>query len=185
MNEGDSTKDLRDRFDNLLENLKTSPVPVPASPDGKYGPDIVKYDDVRSFFFSGLYSPLATYGPLASALTDLVQGNGTLFSIKKSEGFEPFCPSGTCGKDPVPYNPGCQLPGSNAEVTYSILCTDGDERGRTREGYKAIWEATKAESSLFGDIWTSIHTGCIGWNIRPKWRFTGLYTHHHPHTSLY
>lgn len=174
MEEGDSITDLKSRFDTLAENLKSSPVPVPASLDGTRGPEIIKYDDVRGWIFSALYSPLANYVPLAEALSELAQGNGTLFSIRKSEGVENFCPSGKCGQAPVPYSPTCQLPGSNVEVTASILCSDGDVLARTKEGYKEIWEETKKESALFGDIWTSVHTGCVGWKIRPKWRFTGM-----------
>lgn len=198
MQEGDSNSDLRTRFDELIANIKKSPVPVPASPDGKFGPDIIKYDHVRGIIFQGLYSPLNYYKLVAEGLADLARGNGTLISMRRSEAFVPFCPSGRCGEQPTPYSPDCQIPGSNDEVSRSIMCSDGDEVDRTLEDLKAIWAKTRAQSDLFGDVWSHIHAGiyifpatcffkfdrmrrstnlfpgCTGWKIRPKWRFTGI-----------
>ncbi|KAJ5730859.1 uncharacterized protein N7483_005367 [Penicillium malachiteum] len=149
----DDLQDLKDRFQRVLEDLKRSPLAVPASKSR--GPEIVTYSDIHTLVFSSLYSPVDSYPLVAQVFTDLSQRNGSsaadFKAYARKEGIDEK---------------------HAKEVLSSVLCTDGaDFRGMNKSEYREYLKALEDQGHFIGDDWAALRLSCPGWNIRPAWEF--------------
>ena len=164
---------IRKRFEDTVDSLYKNPLGVPAS--GSIAPDLITYSDMMRVIREAFYSPVQLFPNLASLLNDTSKRNGTSFAIVKQAPQRVYIPSEEC-LDAPPYTPGCRTPGS--ETTSAILCTDGDFRtyGMSKAEYKAYVDELRQQSRWFGDTWAEIRLTCVGYDVKPKWRFPGPFT---------
>lgn len=158
------------RFEDTVDFLYHNPVGVPAT--GSIAPDLITYSDMMWVIRQAFYSPIEFFPNLASLLNDLSNGNGTSFALAKQASQQVSIPSKEC-LNAAPYTPRCRTPG--AETQPAILCTDADFRtyGMSREDYKAYADELRQQSRWYGDTWAEIRITCVGYDVKPKWRFPG------------
>ena len=163
------------KFEDTVTSLYKNPIGVPAT--GSLAPDLITYSDIMKVISQALYGPVQFFPNLATLLHDLSHHNGTSMAMSKQASQPVSAPSKQC-LDTPPYAPQCRTPGP--ETQPAILCTDGDFRthGMSKENYKAYADELRQQSRWFGDAWAQIRMSCVGYDIRPKWRFPGPFTGH-------
>lgn len=167
-----SPEGIRQQFDELLERVRNFPIAVPAV--GGFGPEIISYQDVVSRVFDAVYKPIDEFPLLDELLTDLVVGNGSQFAAYKNGRYTVSCPSTSC-EDAEPYSGECDPYRSfNLDASRAVFCTDADSiYGESPEVFKETWNELSEHSELFSDLWILVRMGCVGWKLRPSWRFRG------------
>lgn len=167
-----SPREIKQQFDELLERVRNYPIPVPAV-DG-FGPEIIRYQDVIHRVFSSLYKPIEEFPILDELLTDLVVGNGSQFAAYKKRFKTVSCPSSSC-ENGEPYSADCDpFRPFNFDASRAIFCTDADViHGESPDSFKETWNELSEQCELFSDFWIVIRMSCVGWKLRPSWRFRG------------
>lgn len=158
------------KFEDTVDSLYSNPIGVPAA--DSFAPDLITYSDMMWVIRQAFYDPVEFFPNLASLLNDISKRNGTSFAIAKQASQRVSAPSEEC-LDAPPYAPECRTPG--LERHSAILCTDGDSRtyGMSKVHFKAYADELRQQSRWFGDSWAHIRLGCVGYDIKPKWRFPG------------
>ncbi|KAL7272443.1 hypothetical protein RUND412_004758 [Rhizina undulata] len=152
---GSTPEHITTRLQYLLDRISHLPISVPHT---EYGPDIVTKADVVNYVFHCLYSPLATFTKLATILLDLENGDGRTFIEATKVGF-----SCACGGSERHWG----------EVSNAILCSDGVPINDTVDDFRNYVGELRGQADDIGSIWSQIRLGCVGWGVRPKWRFEG------------
>ena len=169
---GTSPQAIKVHYKNVVASIKTEPVAVPAS--STRGPEIITWSDVKLMVREAIYRPMERFEQMAELLADLSHRNGSAFADYKQQGRNRVVVSPKCREAGL-YSIECQGDGISAENgNPGILCTDGESlENMTQEAYRTYWRVLQGQSELIGDSWAQIRLACIGWNIRPKWRFGG------------
>ncbi|KAI1435990.1 Alpha/Beta hydrolase protein [Xylaria sp. CBS 124048] len=151
---GDSSQDIRRRFDKILSSLEEQPAII-LRPDTNV-PALVTASDVKkSVFFGGLYAPISGFPVIAELLDHAVKG--TLGEIAKGPAMPSFCGNLT-------------LPVWPDDAIEAIACSD--KRYRIDENATALQSRFEkaASYSWFADVWFGAgpNLGCNGWPIKSK-----------------
>jgi hypothetical protein len=141
--------EIKSRLDGLYSAVKNKPIAVQVN--SGYGYDYVDYSTLRLAVFTSLYFPYSLAAPLAQALKDLEQGNGTgvvnlVRNVTKLE-----C---KCGQPPTTVVP-------SGEASAAILCGDG--RVQKEDSPSAFYEKylMMAQNwSSFADVWVADSAQC-------------------------
>ena len=107
-------------------------------------------------------------------LADLVVGNGSKFARYKHDSRQVSCPSASC-EQAEPYSAECDpVRIFNDDASRAIFCTDADSiHEESPDVFTGIWNELSEQSELFSDFWIGIRMSCVGWKVRPNWRFRG------------
>jgi len=168
------------RVDNLLDKLKTAPIPIYQEPtsqnsEPEYG--LVKYDLVKSLIFGTLYNTHSTGAYVINLLAELENGNALSFlPLTSGRAFRNMlsCDCPAPGHEPPPFYGG--------EHTLAIACGDNTIEDPTLSEVQKVYEEI-AKTSTFADIW-SLHVSCSGWKVKGKERFRGTFNHKTSHPLL-
>ncbi|MCJ1304552.1 hypothetical protein MMC08_007365 [Hypocenomyce scalaris] len=181
---GTSPQAIKVHYKNVVASIKTEPVAVPAS--STRGPEIITWSDVKLMVREAIYRPMERFEQMAELLADLSHRNGSAFADYKQQGRNRVVVSPKCREAGL-YSIECQGDGISAENgNPGILCTDGESlENMTQEAYRTYWRVLQGQSELIGDSWAQIRLACIGWNIRPKWRFGGPIASNTAHPLLF
>ena len=148
----------------FLEDLKTNPIPVVASPP--YGPDLITYTDIADKIRGALYTP-AQFPLIAGYIADLIKGNGTALATSKQSEYRQSCRNQKCH---APFPKAFMMDAGPA-----IICTDApDMTNATNLDFKNRWLALKNQSAFLGDFWVEVTSQCANWHVRSKWNFTDI-----------
>lgn len=180
-----SPSEIEIRLNKLLEFVRKYPVIVPGATTGDR-PDLVTYSTVRRVIASSLYRPISMFPLLASALLALESGDGSSFQLLSGQNTEGslLCSTSLSSpknpSDPEPEPPGNVPPEDedsegNADASIAILCSDnGNWAGNVSlEVFGEYVQDLEGRSKSAGATMGNIALGCVGWNIKAKWRFTG------------
>ena len=180
---GGSAKIL-EHFKEVVESLKGNPLSVPAT--GSLAPDIITYSNVKRSIFYSLYAPIESIPTLMERLANIADKNGTSFAAAKQQGRGAMTRFALRCFDAPPYDQECSIPRqSSGETRMAILCTDYNATsGMTRTAYEAYIEELRQQSWLIGEVYAQIRMQCVGWDLRPKWRFPGPYSGQTAHPML-
>jgi len=140
---------IRQNLTNLYTSIRSNPLPIKT--ENTYG--LLDEMTLRGVVFQALYSPYAYFPRLAGALADLAQGNGTTI-FEMAHPVEPLfkCDCGTAKE---------QLVRELVDhATIAIMCNDGAEVPDDLESSTKYFEMM-ANSSEWGDIWSSARLGCV------------------------
>ncbi|TEB32535.1 hypothetical protein FA13DRAFT_1687269 [Coprinellus micaceus] len=145
--------DIQGNIIALQDKLIAEPIAVRT--DTYYG--IVDHSTLHFNLFISLYSPFASFKPLANALAQLAAGNGTALLSLLGE--------------PVPYTCSCDEHAHDwdplPEAFATVLCNDGAEVSGSLKDLQDYWNEL-AGVSQFADYWGTIHAGCVGWPKNKK-----------------
>lgn len=110
--EGDSTKDIENRFQEIMTNVRNNPITL-IDPNYK-APVIITYEDLRMLTFTILYSPTSNFQILAMVADLLYRGSYDILEQIFRFGLDitPFCGS------PLP-----EMSYPN-EAQNAIMCSD-------------------------------------------------------------
>jgi len=165
---------IKRRYYELLSSLKEDPISVPAS--STRTPDVITSSDVRFEAKEALYCPLQKYPPFAQQLVDLWHKNGSLLADVKQARVRPFHLPDKCKRD-GPFSLACQKPGGwEDEAAAAIHCPDAESAdGITKASFKKYVDVLTNQSMVMGYTWAEIRMPCIGWKVRPKWKYEGMF----------
>ncbi|KAK4990174.1 hypothetical protein LTR50_002648 [Elasticomyces elasticus] len=182
--EGDTPDDIENKVRRITERLYHNPLPV-IGPN----PEVIEYSDVKNLIFAALYTPQASFPYLATLLAEVDKGNGTQFAelLAQYHTYE-------CDNRPPDAALDALVPLRNKSAstpldTYAMLaiaCGDGDSRQFENKTYlQHHIDRLDKMSPTIGKIWAQIRLDCVGWKIRPKFRFTGLWQANTSHPILW
>lgn len=168
-------QDIKQRVDAFVTQTNESPISM--LKNNKIA--IITGSDLLSAFTLPVYSPLTAFRHLSELLSGAIEGNYTLLLADIVNSLPSLHDS-------------CALANSSTIATYgpmdssiAIKCGDGeDETHRRLPYFQSYVEELKSQSSTLGAYWATIRFACVGWTIRPKWRFTGPFTTPEPDSSL-
>jgi hypothetical protein len=140
---------IKSRLDNLYSTVKAQPIAVQMTTG--YGYDYVDYSTLRRAVFDSLYNPYSLSAPLAQALKDLEQGNGTGIVNLARNDTKLDC---NCDQTAVTYD-------VTNEVSQAILCGDGTPpKENSTSAFYEKYLMMVADWSSFADVWVSISMQC-------------------------
>lgn len=171
--DGAGPRAMQVRVDALLSRLQDHPIAasVPSEDLSLVQPGVITYSDVKYLIFLALYAPLVSFPDLASILAGLENGNySKILGLIRNQRAEE-CPRPGSDSDQA------HGPASRDEISPAIYCGDGDDiTGRTATEHEAYLHRLQRQSPTIGSIWASIPLACIGWTIRPRWRYSGPFS---------
>ncbi|KAF4470926.1 alpha beta hydrolase fold family [Fusarium albosuccineum] len=165
---------IQQRRANLLDNLKASPVLVPAwsQSTGPELPELITYSHVQRLTKGCIYSPLTKFPRLARVYAGLEKGDGGPF-------YEMLLESGNGGLESAKM---CSLGDTPATMPLetsmeldafpAIMCLDSAAVTDSPEDLEKYLEKIKRLSRWAGASNMSFRLACVGKTQRPKWRFT-------------
>ncbi|KAK7032378.1 hypothetical protein VNI00_013126 [Paramarasmius palmivorus] len=152
-----SPEAIEQRLNRLYDSIIRAPVAVRT--EVSYG--LVDYERLRATLFHSLYYTFSTWATLATGLTDLEAGNGTLvYQMLETDPVE-------CSCDPQDH-----LFESIEDVGIAIVCNDGAVVPDTLEDGERFYEELSAASG-WGSRWASNRIACGAWPKIPKTFFRG------------
>ncbi|KAK1148022.1 hypothetical protein N8T08_010655 [Aspergillus melleus] len=165
---------IKQAYRALEDKLYNASVPVPASETR--GPEIITWTDLKLSLRIAMYQPLVGFPLLARHARSLSDGDGSEVADFKQKGRQPSCPSTQCLLD-GPWSISCQPSGANeAYASVAVLCTDAEYlQAMDEERFLQDWKILREDSVMLGDYWAHIGLGCVGWNVKAKWRVPGSY----------
>ncbi|EDN98405.1 hypothetical protein SS1G_13263 [Sclerotinia sclerotiorum 1980 UF-70] len=163
------------RLENLLTTLKTHPIIVPPS-DPTLFPEIITYTSLKRLISATLYRPILLFPTLANVLLSLETGDGIPFLnfISTLDLHESF----TCECD-VSSN-GILAPAKEKEeegtddAMAAIMCSDGGIMNETVSEFEVYADTLMEGALMTGAANVEVRMSCVGWNVVPKWRYTGI-----------
>ena len=160
---GSKPEDIQGRLANLLEALRTQPLPYTISSDGINQPDIFTYSHLRSMIAVALYTPLLTFSPLAEFLV-LVESSLELGNLTAGPIVNPLL---TCSPNAYEdiFNNALLL----GEAQYSITCGDMPSlTNMTLADFTKKKVGLEEQSPTSGDFWAMKMLPCVGRTTRAK-----------------
>ncbi|TCD60878.1 hypothetical protein EIP91_009369 [Steccherinum ochraceum] len=162
----DSADQIHGRIHKLLTNLRTDPASFYNNATGAYG--IVDYATAFRAVFTMLYRPHEFAKPILSALADLEHGNAEpLFDLTEAKEAQDLITNGRCAPHQEAWRDG------RRENQFAIACGDGPPVPRGLDELREYYEEL-SRSSAFAEAW-SWRTGCSGWKVQAKERFSGTF----------
>ncbi|KAJ6167123.1 hypothetical protein N7470_002570 [Penicillium chermesinum] len=157
----------------LEEELYEMPIPVIAT--ANRGPEVITWTDMKAVLRIAVYQPLLAFRILAEKTAALTRGNPLPMADFKHRGHFSACPSGACSIA-GPWSPACTRGQDNGLYSSSaILCTDAEFlTNHTMETFQEVWDGIKNDSLVLGDYWAQLQLGCVGWQAKAKYKFTGM-----------
>lgn len=168
----DGAAGIKQAYRTLEDQLHNTSLAVPASETR--GPEIITWTDLKLTLRIAMYQPLEGFPLLARHARSLFDGDGAEVADFKQKRRLPSCPSTQCLLD-GPWSISCQPSGANeAYASVAVLCTDADYLQKiNQERFLQDWRQLREDSSMLGDYWAHIGLGCVGWNVKAKWKVPG------------
>lgn len=143
-----------------LRDLRRRPLPV--TEDGL--PEIITYSDLKNAIYWATYAPLDSFLDLAQVIHDIQSGNGTRLAHQLRELRSLGCgPTNALDED-----------AAFKEAQRVIVCTDGDSTfNESIEDVEQRWHTFEKEGPSGGAHAMELTIKCVGWTVRPEWRFKG------------
>ena len=134
-----SPEAISQNLQQIYNNVASRPISVVSNTTNTYG--VVDYNFVRTYVFLGLYSPYASFAPLAQSLAALSKGDG-----------RPFW-------DYVQSTGTSSLLSQQQMLETGIVCNDGNLIPGTVEDAEAYFNDLK-QTSQFADVGATIRLIC-------------------------
>lgn len=155
---GASVKNITARFDKIVTDLKSHPIPIP-NPSSCGVPLMATYSDLKQIVLQALYSPLDTFPMLAKVLSGLERGNTAAYEIAVTGGSIPANP---CANSTT---------GLNTDVNTLIKCADGSAGNKYSNvtQYRNYVDGLSEQSRFFAEVWPTNANGvsCRSVNVKP------------------
>jgi hypothetical protein len=165
---------IEERLQTVLRNLKTHPVIVPALGETTGLPEIITYSSLQRLISATLYRPILLFPFLAHILASLEAGDGLPFmEVVSTFGMhnEFSCECEASGVPPI----SLEIEG-NDDASIAIQCADGGEMHDTVEEFEKYANYLLSQGKITGAVSALFRMGCAGWNVKPKWRFSGNFS---------
>lgn len=161
---------VKSRFLDLLENLRRSPVVVPAFANGTGPllPELVTYSQFQLLVRTCLYKPIHKFPALAEVMASLELKDGLPFYNMKNEGDDPAAMDSCALNNTLPTIPTDLSIGNDAFPV--IMCSDGEPFMDTPETFAEYAKALQRMSKYAGTSNGHFRLSCAGRKIRPKYR---------------
>jgi pimeloyl-ACP methyl ester carboxylesterase len=164
---------IKTRLETLFANLKVHPVVVPADKElGPEIPDIVTYSRVRKVLSSTLYQPQRAFPWFAKTLLALEKGDGRPFYEQTAGKTQP---AAICQVETIP--PTTPLTGfdeGTEDAFGAIMCSDSVPLPNSIDAFVKIINDYEQMSYAAGATNANFPIACVGRQVRPKWRFSGM-----------
>lgn len=148
-----SPAEIKKRFDALLKDLETNPVPI-SDPNIVEFPTTITSQDIRGIILTSIYSAIDGFPKIADILSGLEKRNAT-------DALEPLAANGATKGYAPPSQ--CNWKGDDYSATQPkllIACTDqhGNYNISTLDKYEQYIDELEGISPYLGDIWAQVIT---------------------------
>ncbi|KAF9871106.1 hypothetical protein CkaCkLH20_11523 [Colletotrichum karsti] len=158
---------------DLLESLEHDPISV--MEDGMPFPELFTKDTLIEGIFGTLYRPYRdrSWVKLAETISALLNGTVTPAAVDMLPSRKIHTSTSDCE------TPDCVGEGIHegfwSEINFGVYCPDGlDFRNLTKAQIIPWVQSLQEQSPLFGSMFaTTSKLPCVGYPVRPKWRFAG------------
>jgi pimeloyl-ACP methyl ester carboxylesterase len=157
---------IRNRVFGILDKVVQDPVPIPFADNG---PLLLSEGILRMRMFRANYQPIGLFESLAADLV-AIENNNQPYLATLGDQYAVQCNCGNSTGPPAPPPP------RGPEAVFAISCTDGDPFVESKDDVKKFLEDKSKISPHFAFWWAWLRSGCNNWPIRPKQRYTGLFT---------
>ncbi|KAJ4418262.1 hypothetical protein N0V82_005653 [Gnomoniopsis sp. IMI 355080] len=165
-----SAEDIQSRIEKLISDLDAQPASF-IGDDQTSGIRVITGSDIRTAFRDPVYRPLPTaFHRLATVLAEALNGN---YSLIGPDVYPSLPLKDVCDYDR--HSPGDAQP--------AILCGDAryfhqDDpvKGANLTYWQEMIAILQHQSPTFAPFWSHVSSTCAGWDIVPKWGFTGPWT---------
>lgn len=177
---GTSGRDVEARVEHIIFDLKTNPLPVPATGIGSLGGEVVTFGDI---FLKSLNAMTNSYSAAESffgVLLDVEKGNTTRLAAEKQSALAVAGLSRECIND-GPFSDACLSESyvSLLGVTQMVACMDSAHDRRknfTKADFTTYLTELRSQSKWYSTAWARNKIFCVGVTTEPAWRFEGLFT---------
>ncbi|KAI5465550.1 Alpha/Beta hydrolase protein [Mariannaea sp. PMI_226] len=169
----ESPQAIQDRRVSLLEELKMSPVIIPAWTrlSGPELPEVITYSKLQRLMQTVLYNPQKMLLPMARIYEALERGDGLPYwdMVREvtEEGQEP-ADSCSLGETPATMP---QETGAEIDAFPAIMCSDFEKVTDTPAEFSAYIKRLLGTSRWAGAVNLYFRVLCLGKTVRPKWEF--------------
>lgn len=159
-----NSSDMENRVTEFVENLKQRPLYTVSGGNAR----LITYRDMKLAIYWTTMSPGVASPFLATILDDLMRGQT---NVTLEFPFESFPTASDCQNNPD------SRASSNADAGMAINCGDAeDNTNSTIEDFREYLSALEDESSVAAFFQGERSIRCMGWPMRPAWRFTGPFS---------
>ncbi|KAJ5620630.1 hypothetical protein N7510_004614 [Penicillium lagena] len=155
---GPSVKNIHNRMNNILAELKYHPIPVPTS-EACNIPLMATYSGLKEFALMATYTPHVQFPQLADVLTELETGNVSAYMSAITSG---SLPANACNNGSV---------STTEDVNTLIKCVDGYSGHRFQDisQFRDYYNLLTFQSSFFGEVWPNNANGvsCRSFHVSP------------------
>ena len=166
-----SWEDIKKRVGDVIANLRDSPI----SFNAPSGPVLLRDVDVYAVLRTALYQPKMFFPVVYQGLYVLLHGNYDAFGSAWESIYpklDDLCPSN---------NP----PPSPLDALAIISCSDGEDKTKLGVDY---WDdyvsQLRNQSEVLASPWAEASFLCSGWDIRPKYRYSGPFKTPEPDSAV-
>ncbi|TDL14554.1 hypothetical protein BD410DRAFT_797094 [Rickenella mellea] len=159
---------IKKRVDQLLESLKTTPIPYYNPATNEYA--VIDFSFTKTFMRLALYQLHSDGSALVAALAELEKGNPEpifLFGGGVDQKDQLACDCSSTS----PFLPST----AGLEVTAASGCGDATVVNATVSDLKAELQA-ESNISSFEDVWDALRVFCAGWKVQSTDKFTGNFS---------
>ncbi|KAF4438465.1 alpha beta hydrolase fold family [Fusarium austroafricanum] len=169
----DSPKAIEKRRSNLLANLKTSPVLLPAWAHdlGPELPLLISYSRLQRLVQTSIYSPIKKFPQLARVFAALEKGDGLPFFEMLLGGKNKGLDGDMCELGETPSTIPLETP-METDAFPAIMCLDSKPVTETPQEIAAFFDRITHTSRWAGAVNADFRVACVGKKTRPKWKFT-------------
>jgi pimeloyl-ACP methyl ester carboxylesterase len=155
---------IENRVSIFIESLQERPVYIVGDGNAR----LATYRDVRLAIYWATMVPVVVFPSMATILDDLIKSRT---NVTIDFPFQSFPTASDCQEDQD------KPASSNADAGTALNCGDGEEiMNSTIEDFKDYLSALEDQSSVAAFFQGERRIRCMGWPIRPAWRFTGPFT---------
>ncbi|KAL3422757.1 alpha/beta hydrolase fold family protein [Phlyctema vagabunda] len=170
---------IEDRFQQVLNDLKVHPIIVPTPPQSMDYPELITYSSLKRLISAALYRPVFMFPSLARVVASLESGDGEPFlNLITTEGMRKQF-SCECNIDSI------EDLESSDDAFPSIMCSDGEKMTGGVEEFEKYADNLMTQSKSAGAVNVLFRMSCAGWEMRPKWRYSGPFTGNTSHPILF
>ncbi|KAH8887118.1 alpha/beta-hydrolase [Thozetella sp. PMI_491] len=168
----DTTEAIKSRLDALIESMRTKPVVVPSSADGPEMPEVITYSRLRRLISTMLYQPVWFFRSCAEIFAELERGEGQLFYEFYRDLRRPVW--AICTPEDAPSGL-MDSTASTDDAFPAVMCSDRQVNDTVQE-FEDYARRLQEISAAAGAVQITFRQSCVGWDVRPKWRFDGPFS---------
>lgn len=174
---GNSGRDIEERYEQIIFDLKKNPVPVLAEAAGYGAAEVITFGDISLRSLTAMTFPYASAEGFFRLLAEIADGNFTAVANGKQGRLNAAMISAECLKSGS-FSDACLSDNyiSLLGTTQMIGCMDSShtrDKTLTKESFTEYFKELQEQSKWFSTSWARNKIACVGVKVDSAWIFEG------------